>query len=237
MKEAELFGPIKKYFEASGYLVDGEVGDCDMLMTNGDEYIAIELKNDLNFKLFTQAAKRQKLFEKVYVAVWSPKNLGTKAFRDKVYLLNRLGIGLIFVTKRARRVTVYQQPVIHPLESYRRRNKKLRERTEKELTKRRSKSNTGGVRGEKVLTAYREDSLLVLNLLQKEGALKASKIKENTGIDRAYGIVYNNHYGWFVKEGKGIYGVTDKGLEAFADNKEIIDSININEITEVEDEN
>lgn len=225
MTEAELFIPIKAYFEDMGFMVDGEVGDVDMLMSDKNSVIAVELKKELNLKLLIQGAKRQKIFDQVYVAIWSPKNLMSKAFKDKIYLLNRLGIGLILVTKRAKRVTVYQEPKIHPVENYRTRNKKRKAKLVDELSSRKIRTNVGGVTQKKILTAYKEDALLVLNELYPSDILKASEIKKRTGVERAYTIVYNNHYGWFAKEGKGLYTITDQGRQAYKENREIIDTM------------
>jgi len=225
MTESDLFAPIKEHFEELGYTVDGEVVDCDILMEKDGQHIAIELKTDLNFKLFMQGAKRQKMFDQVYIAVWSPKNMRSKAFKDKLYLLNRLGLGLIVVTKRAKSVVIYADPFIHPISDYRKSNTKRRKRITQELSSRRTKSNIGGVRGQKVLTAYKEDCLIILNLLHEDGPKKASVIKETTGIKTSYNKVYNNHYGWFVKEGKGIYSLSDKGLKAYSENLDTINTI------------
>lgn len=226
MTEADLFEPIKSHFEELGYTVDGEVIDCDMLMEKDSEYIAIELKTDLNFKLFMQGAKRQKMFDQVYLAIWTPKNLRSKAFRDKLYLLNRLGLGLIIVTKRTKSVRIYADPFIHPVSQYRKSNSKLKKRITKELSSRRTKNNVGGVRGQKLMTAYKEDCLIILDLLKKEGAMKASEIKKTTGILTSYNKVYNNHYGWFIKESTGIYNLSEEGHKAYIDNIESINMIN-----------
>lgn len=224
MTESDLFAPIKEHFEGLGYTVDGEVIDCDILMEKDGEHIAIELKTELNFKLFMQGAKRQKMFDQVYLAVWSPKNMRSKAFKDKIYLLNRLGLGLIVVTKRGKNIVIHADPFIHPVSDYRKSNTRRRKRITNELSSRRTKSNTGGVRGKKILTAYKEDCLIILDLLHDEGPKKASLIKDTTGIKTSYNKVYDNHYGWFVKEGKGIYSLSDKGESAY---KENIDTINI----------
>lgn len=222
MTESDLFLPIKKHFETMGFVVDGEVGGLDMLLKKDDEHIAIELKNDLNLKVMIQAAKRQKLFESVYVAVWSPKNLVTKTFKDKVYLINRLGIGLILVSKRTKRVNVYQEPIMHSVENYRKMNRKRKKKIVDEFDKRKIKKNVGGVTKQKILTAYKEDSLLVLDQIYNNGSMKAAEIKKETGIDRAYGIVYNNHYGWFIKEGKGMYGMSSDGKLAYDEHEPLI---------------
>lgn len=214
MKEMDLFAPIKNYFEQSGFDVDGEVNDCDMLCIDKNQTIAVELKNELNFKLFIQGAKRQKLFDIVYIAVWMPKNIRTKVFKDKVYLLNRLGLGLILVSKRTKKVEIYQEPTIHEVINYQRKNKKRRDKMVSEMKKRRLRTNTGGVKGKPIVTAYRESALIILDVLSVTGAMKAAKIKEVTKIDNSYNIVYHNHYNWFVKEGNGIYSVSEEGKKA-----------------------
>lgn len=222
MTESDLFEPIKTHFKKLGYTVDGEVNSLDMLMHNGDEHIAVELKKDLNLKLLIQGAKRQKMFEKVYVAIWSPKNLITRAFRDKVYLLNRLGIGLIMVSKKSKRVNLYQDPIIHPPENYRKMNTKRTKNIKNEFSKRKLKTNTGGVKNQKIITSYKEDSLLVLDFLCSHGAMKASEIKKKTAIDRSYTILYKNHYKWFTKVDKGIYTVSANGEKAHKEHRELI---------------
>jgi hypothetical protein len=229
MNESELFQPIKNYFADSGYTVDGEVKDCDMVMKKENDFIVVELKNDLNFKIFMQGAKRQKMFQHVFIAVWTPKNLKSKAFRDKVYLLNRLGLGLILVSKRAKMVTIFAQPMVHPLSNYNTRNKKTKDRVISELNGRRTKQNIGGVNKKTVLTAYKEDCLLILDLMKQQGSLKASIIKDQTGIKTSYNKIYQNHYGWFVKEGKGIYGLSDFGQKAFVENITTIEMIKSND--------
>ncbi len=133
MKESDLFEPVKKHFESQGFVVDGEVADCDILMVLDGAFVAIELKNDLNFKLVMQGAKRQKQFERVYVAVWTPKSVFSKSFRDKIYLLNRLGLGLITVSKRSKKVSILAEPFVHPLSSYQNRNRKRSKRSRMSL--------------------------------------------------------------------------------------------------------
>jgi hypothetical protein len=214
MRESELFLPIKHYFETMGFEVDGEVKDCDMLCHSQDMTIAVELKNELNFKVFMQAAKRQKMFEMVYIGIWTPKNFGSRAFRDKMYMLNRLGLGLLVVSKRTKEVKVYTEPLIHILKDYQTRNKKKREKLVKELKLRRLKSNVGGVTGKEVMTVFRENSLIVLGTLEKEGPMSGAKMKAATGITNSYRIMYDNHYNWFVKEGKGVYNISHDGLKA-----------------------
>ena len=70
------------------------------------------------------------------------------------------------------------------------------------------------------MTAYRQDALRIARLLDAEGPTKASRIAEATGIPKARAILYRDVYGWFEREGKGIYALTPKGkaaLTKFAD--------------------
>ena len=85
--EKDLFLPIKAYFEAYGYTCDGEVQDIDLYMEKGDESVAVELKQELDFKAVQQAALRQKLTDTVYIGIFKPKDMGRRAFQDKLYLL------------------------------------------------------------------------------------------------------------------------------------------------------
>lgn len=222
MREEDLFLPIKLYFEAFGYNIDGEVGHLDMLCEKDGQFIAIELKNDLNFKIFMQAAKQQKLFESVFIGCWTPKNLRSRAFSDKVYMLNRLGIGLILVSARTKEVTVFCEPIEHSISSYTARNRSKKNRMVQEFTARRMKNNTGGIHNKKLVTAYRENSLIVLGFLFEHGPSKASTIKKLMHINNAYAIVYQNHYDWFEKVDNGVYNLTQKGVAAFEAEKELI---------------
>jgi len=49
MHETDLFPPIKKHLEASGYTVRAEVRDCDITAFKDDELIIIELKIECEY--------------------------------------------------------------------------------------------------------------------------------------------------------------------------------------------
>ena len=210
-----MFLPIKEYFEAFGYICDGEVGDIDMYLTKDDETVAVELKQTLDFKSLQQAALRQKVTDHVFIGIFRPKDMNSRAFKDKEYLLKRLGIGLIVVSKRTKAVEIVSEPVVSELDSFRAHNKGKKEALAVEFQKRRVKSNIGGVRGVKLITGYREDALLILDALcELHGEGSTKQIKEICGIPNATNILYNNFYGWFIKKGKGIYAVSDQGYDA-----------------------
>lgn len=213
--EKDLFNPIKKYFEADGYICDGEVNDIDLYMQKDDKAIAVELKQTFDFKALQQAALRQKICDTVYIGIFKPRDLRSHSFTDKIYLLKRLGIGLIVVSKRSGQVEIVSDPVVSELSLFQRSNAYKRKALEAEFKGRKAKNNTGGVHGTKIITSYREATLLVLDALMECGGVgKTKDVREISGIKSATSIMYQNHYGWFKNLEKGVYGVTEAGLLA-----------------------
>src|SRR5690348_6436836 len=99
LQEKDLYKPNQRFFSREGYEVYGEVKDCDMVAVKEDELIVVELKLTLSVDLLIQAAKRQQLTNKVYVAIPRPKHrLNSKRWGDKCHLLRRLELGLIVVS-------------------------------------------------------------------------------------------------------------------------------------------
>lgn len=213
--ERDLFGPIKEYFEAFGYICDGEVKDIDLYMEKDGSSVAVELKQSLDFKAVQQAALRQKITDFVYIGIFKPRDLFSRAGKDKLYLLKRLGIGLIVVSKKTKSVEIVSEPVVTELSSFQQHNKGKKVALASEFKKRKTKSNVGGVTGTKLITSYREDALLVLDaLLESGGEADTKSIREISGVKKATTILYNNHYGWFENLSKGHYKVTEAGYEA-----------------------
>ncbi len=213
--EKDLFEPIKDYFEQFHYVCDGEVNDIDLYMENEEQSIAVELKVSLDFKSVQQAALRQKVADTVFIGIFRPKNLYSKSFQDKLYLLKRLGIGLIVVSKRTKAVEIVSEPVEHPLSSFKQHNQKKRAHLASEFKKRKIKSNTGGVNKTKLITSYREDALLVLDALCELGGEASTKeIRSLSGIKKATVILYDNYYGWFENVKRGTYRLRDEGYAA-----------------------
>lgn len=213
--EKDLFEPIKHYFEEIGYVCDGEVNEIDLYMEKEDECVAVELKQTLDFKALQQAALRQKLTDKVYIGIYKPKDLFSRAFKDKIYLLKRLGIGLIVVSKKTNAVEIVNEPIVSELSAFQTRNKKKKQALSKEFNKRRAKNNTGGVHQTKLITSYREDALLVLDALMEYGGEASTRdIRKLSGIEKTTSILYQNHYGWFENVKTGVYRVSKKGYDA-----------------------
>ena len=224
--EKDLFLPIKAYFEAYGYTCDGEVQDIDLYMEKGDESVAVELKQELDFKAVQQAALRQKLTDTVYIGIFKPKDMGRRAFQDKLYLLKRLGIGLIVVSRRSKAMEIVSEPVVSELSVYQQHNKGKKKRLSTEFQKRKAKNNTGGVHATKLITSYREEALLVLDaLMELGGEATTREIRALSGVAKSTQILYHNHYGWFSGVSTGRYRVEEPGyraLEEFEDTIRIL---------------
>ena len=104
MPEADLYGPIKRFLEAQGYVVKGEVGPCDVVAVRGDERpIVVELKERLSLALILQAVDRLAISDTVYIAfrIGSSQSAFWRTGRKRVTaLLRRLGLGLLTISAR-----------------------------------------------------------------------------------------------------------------------------------------
>lgn len=219
MLEKDLYKPVYDYFTSLGYSVDGEVLNVDVLCLKDDSVVAIELKTSLNYKVFEQAALRQKQIDLVYICIPKPRNLRKASFKNKLYLLKRLGIGLILIDTN-KNVVIYSNPI----ETF----NKTRRLTKKndiirEIKNRSLRNNIGGTNKTKKMTAYKEKSIIVLYTLFESGPTKGSIIAKISGIANSTNIMYKNYYDWFKREDKGIYSVTINGLLALEEYKNEIE--------------
>lgn len=224
--EQDLFAPIKDYFEKQGYHGDGEVGGIDLYLQKDGISVAVELKINLDFKVIQQAALRQKIADTVFIAIYRPAGLYSRTFQNKIYLLKRLGIGLLVVGKRLQEVELITPPIVTELSSFQKRSHKKKEAIAGEFQKRKLKVNAGGVSKKKLITGYREDALMVLDaLFLLGGTAKTSQIRKLSGIEKTQQILYNDYYDWFRGISRGIYEMTDTGRAAMLEFKDIIEQL------------
>lgn len=223
LKENELFYPLKKFFEKMGYIVEGEVKECDILVKTESDYMVIELKTDFNFKVVLQATQRQKMFDYVYIALPIYKiKQRNNSFREKLHLLKRLGIGLLLVNPVTKEVECMQQPLEAERTQVMARNKIKKERVITEFEKRIVKNNVGGSSRSKITTFYRQQCLQVAYLLKDKPQSAADLAKSGMDRKRIYTILKSNVYGWFDKVEKGIYQLSDSGRQAIQSEAKII---------------
>lgn len=210
MSEAELYEPIKRFLEAQGYEVKGEIGACDIVaVREGDEPVIVELKERLSLALILQAVDRFRMSPTVYVAfrVGKGHSASWRSRRRHVMaLLRRLGLGLLTVSTRGRVVAVLDPTPYRPRQSPRKRRRLL-----KEFAERVGDPETGGSASSQRLTAYRQDALRCARELESDEELKVSVIRERTQVGRAGTILRDNHYGWFERVRRGYYELSPKG--------------------------
>lgn len=233
--EQELFEPIKEYFEGFSYTCDGEVNDIDLYMEKDGQSVAVELKVTLDFKAIQQAALRQKVADVVFIGIFRPKDMMSKSFQNKIYLLKRLGIGLIVVSKRTRTMEIVSEPMVSELSVYQMRNKGKKDSLSSEFQKRRVKNNTGGVHRTKLITNYREEALLVLDALcELGGESKGALVRDLSHVKKASNILRDNYYGWFEHVDRGIYKVRQEGYDALEEFEDTMKKLKQNEETREE---
>jgi len=210
MSEADLYAPIKRFLEAQGYEVKGEIGPCDVVAIRGAEGpVVVELKERLTLDLLLQAIDRLAISDTVYVAFRIGKGqTGSWHTRRKevLGLLRRLGVGLLTVSKRGK-----VEPVLDPAPYRPRSNARKRDRLLKEFFERVGDPETGGSASRQRLTSYRQDALRCARELADVGTLKLSLLRDRTGVSRAGPILRDNHYGWFERVKTGHYALTPKG--------------------------
>jgi len=216
MAEADLYDPIKRFLETQGYAVKGEIGECDIVALRDDENpVVVELKERLSLALILQAVDRLSTSDAVYVAFRVGKGYSASwRSRQKQVksLLRRLGLGLLTVSARGNVV-----PVLDPAPYRPRANPRRRKRLLKEFSERVGDPEAGGSVSRKRLTAYRQDVIRCARELADAGVLKASVVRERTGVDRAGSILRDNHYGWFDRVKIGHYQISPKGWRELRD--------------------
>lgn len=225
--EEDLCKPVSDFLVEQGYSVRSEVKYCDISAIKDDELVVVELKRNLSVELLTQAVKRQKAADSVYIAIPKPKRMTfTKKWNDICHLIRRLELGLILVNFKGNEAFV--EIPIHPVPfdrvKSRNMNKKHRAKIIKEAQGRYSDQNVGGSTGKKLMTAYRENAIFIACCLDKFGPMSPKGLRElGTDPKKTSSILQNNHYKWFNRIKKGLYELTDAGREEMKLYPQIVD--------------
>ena len=205
MKEAELYAPVKAFLEGQGYTVKAEIGACDVMAIRGDEPpLVVELKTSFSLALIFQGIDRQRLTDTVYLAVPKSSDRGWKLrYKDILHLCRRLGLGLLAVDITAGGVEAHLDPVPYaPRKNIQRQTRLLRE-----FARRQGDPNTGGTTGVTRITAYRQDAERLRAYLADHGPARPADLARALEIPRARAILSDNHYGWFLRVSRGVYGL------------------------------
>ena len=203
---------MKAFLENAGYSFKGEIIDCDLVGVKDDDppvVVVCELKLSFNLELVMQGVKRASFCDEVWLAARASKTARGREhdarFRN---LCRRLGFGVMAVSE-AGEVSV----IVAPFAATPRRDAKRRSRLLDEHRRRVGDPQKGGGRGKPVMTAYRQDCIVCANALLS-GPQSPKQLKAL--VARAPAILRRNVYGWFVRESRGIYGLTSLGRAALA---------------------
>lgn len=222
--EVELYEPVKRFLEARGYGVKGEVNGCDLVAMRDGEIIIVELKPSFNLALVFQGIERQKLTDRVYLAIETPRRVFGSRWNDVRALCRRLGLGLLTVTFTERNPVV--NVVAEPEPAPPRRNPRKRAGLLSEFGARSGDHNTGGINRRPLVTAYRESALHVARCLKDQGLSSPAELKERSGVDKAPSMVQKNVYGWFQRVERGLYGLSAVGEEALEKYADVVGASN-----------
>ncbi|WP_025678554.1 DUF2161 family putative PD-(D/E)XK-type phosphodiesterase [Paenibacillus massiliensis] len=229
-RETELYAPIKAFFEGRGYIIRGEVNNCDLvgLRENSQQPLIVEIKKTFSLALLLQGLQRLKLGGEVYLAVEknrSKKGAVNQRWQELAELCRKLGLGLITVTlykTKPALVEIICTPAImqgqgHTAAAPRKGSRK--ERLIREFQARSGDYNEGGSTRRKLVTAYREKALRVASILASLKEASPAQIARAGAAADAASVLQKNYYGWFERVARGKYVLTAAGqgaLEEYA---------------------
>jgi len=213
MKESDLYFPLKQFLESQGYEVKGEVKDCDVLAVSEEhEPVIVELKLTINLSVVLQAVDRLSLSSIVYLGIPKPYKMNRNRKRKVIKLLKMLGLGLIIIDPTIKTGSV--DVVVDPKAYKPRQSKSRLQKLLAEFNNRVGDPNLGGASTMKGrVTAYRQRAIAVGRYLKANGAVKAAVVAKQLQEPKARDILYNNYYGWFIKKSRGIYELSQSGIE------------------------
>jgi hypothetical protein len=222
MLEQDMYEDIKNHLEGYGYTVKAEVLNTDITAIKEDEVLIIEMKKTLNTRLIYQGCQRQRICDYVYLAIVEPNSRvkNSSQFKEKVHIVRRLQLGLIFVNLEHSKVTTFMDPKTFSF----RQNKVKKRKLLKEFEHRVTSFNKGGVTKTKIITAYREKAIKIAYHLS-EGPMKLKDLKIITLDDKCSSILQKNYYGWFERVDRGLYGLTSVGEEGLKKYEHVLLSI------------
>ncbi len=209
MTEVSLYPAVKRFLEAAGFDVKGEVKSCDIVAVRREAPLTltiVEMKLGFTLDLLLQATDRMRAADQVWLAVPAT---GRGRDRDpRVHRLCRLlGFGLIAVNAARDRVEVLAEPgPYRPRPDQRRRARLLTEHAS-----RMGDPSPGGSTRQPVMTAYRQRALACAALL-RAGSGRPRQLR--AVAPDAGAILLRNVYGWFERTGRGEYRLTDAGEAA-----------------------
>lgn len=223
-KEADLYPPLKAWFEDNGYSVYAEVNDCDVAAKKDGGVVLIEMKLAINLDLILQVVRRQKIDATVYAAVLAPR-CQDRRWRELTRLLKRLEAGLLLVHLDTALPRI--EVAFHPMPFQRQRNNIATRALLTEMSGRSVDTNVGGTTRRARMTAYREQALHVAVALERYGPASPKALRVAGTVDKTGCILRDNHYGWFERVQPGLYTLTVPGKEALVQYPELAERLRL----------
>lgn len=209
--ETALYAPVKRFLEAQGFAVKGEICGCDLVAVRGDEPPVVvigELKLAFNLELVLQGVERSAACDEVWLAVRVAARRGREGDRRVRKLCRLLGFGLLGVFSTGR-----VEVLVEPRPWRPRPDRKRRARLVSEHRRRNGDPVAGGSTRVPIMTAYRQQALTCAALLQN-GPCRTAEVR--AAVPDGPKILLNNVYGWFDRVERGVYRLTDDGAAALA---------------------
>ena len=214
--ETTLYLPVKTFLEGLGFDVKGEIMGCDLVALRDGEPAAViigELKQSFTLELVLQAVDRSAAADEVWLAVKASARGRGREHDSRVRKLCRLcGFGLLSVLPMGG-----VEVVVEPVPWKPRHDGKRRSRLVAEHRRRRGDPALGGSTRRPIMTAYRQRTLAMAQALAA-GPLRP---RDLTALaPDAPAILTRNVYGWFERQERGVYRLSESGhaaLEAWKD--------------------
>jgi hypothetical protein len=208
--ETALYLPVKRFLEARGFAVKGEIGGCDLVALSGDDpplVVIGELKLGFNLELLLQAVDRAGSCDEVWIAAkLSARGKGRESDARYRNLCRRLGFGMLVVSDSGAVDVLVAPSPIAP-----RRNPKRRSKLVSEHQRRKGDPALGGSTRAPIMTAYRQQALGCAAALA-EGPRRVKELRARQ--PDAAKILLRNVYGWFERTERGVYALTKSGHAA-----------------------
>lgn len=208
--ETSLYLPVKRFLEALGFVVKGEIGGCDIvaLGRDGSPLVVIgELKLSFNLELVLQGVDRAAACDEVWLAArLSTRGKGRESDARFRNLCRRLGFGMLGVSEIGE-----VRILVSPAAPGPRRDARRRSRLVDEHRRRQGDPVAGGGSRVPIMTAYRQQALACA-LAMTRGPQRPRDLK--AALPDAAKILLRNVYGWFARADRGLYVLTDAGRAA-----------------------
>jgi hypothetical protein len=235
--ETSLYLPVKRFLEARGFAVKGEICGCDLVAVPapgangvphgaeadgangangeaGDPPLVVigELKQSFTLELLLQGVDRMAAGDEIWLAVRASAKRGRERDPRVRKCCRLLGFGLLGVSAKGLVEVIVEPQPWRPRKVARR-----RQRLVDEHRRRRGDPAVGGATRQPIMTAYRQQALAVAAALAADSATGASARRPRdlkAVAPDAPKILLHNVYGWFTRVERGVYALTEAGRAA-----------------------